>query len=164
MSDSEKAQCLVSPPSPPCVPASLRAYGVCACPLLLCSVCAGSHKVLRALLSPVKHVCCLCLRDFGSRQQEHKDLTLTNITPPPGKFSPEENPVSSNLTSWSRRGRLALVLVPHILKPHFKNIRGFSFNAATVFVVVSYCSGEAEGWRPQASNKIFNELVLQGKV
>lgn len=47
---------------------------------------------------------------------------------------------------------------------HFKSLQGFSVNAGTVFVVVSYCSGEGEGWLPEASNKIFNEFLLQGIV
>lgn len=31
----------------------------------------------------------------------------------------------------------------------------------SVFVVVSYCSKESEGWFPQASNNIINEFLLE---
>lgn len=61
---------------------------------------------------------------------------------------------------------MPLIAVSPVFKTtaHFKSLQGFTVIAGTVFVVVSYCSGEDEGWLPEASNKIFNEFLLRGKV
>lgn len=166
MSDSERTQCFVLPLRPACPRVFACIRRVCVSFTALSGLRRQSQSVKSPLVSGEACVSSLFKRLWhqtaGIQRSHAKARSQTAL--PPGKFSPDEHLAWSNLTSFSRRGRLAPIPVPHILKPHFKSIQGFSFNAATVFVVVSYRSGEAEGWLPQASNKIFNELGLQGKV
>lgn len=137
---------------------------LCMCPLLLHWFWPGSQKVLRALLSPVKHMCCLCKRLW---HQKGGTENLTQTTLPPSKFNLSEHLLPSSLTFLSRRGHSPLIVVSPILKLQnitSKSLQGFSFKAGIAFMAVCSCCGKDEGRFTEASNKIFNEFLLQGHV
>lgn len=91
--------------------------------------------------------------------------TCSQTTLPPGQINLGEYLIFYNLgLVFQERSYESNCCLPPPLffKPLFKSLQGFSFIAGTLFIVVSHCCREAEGWLPEAGYKVFNEFLLQG--
>lgn len=122
---------------------------MCVCPLLVHLVWAVSRKVLAALLSPLKHVRCLCMslwhRTGGEIEKSHGESTRSQKA---------TSSLRLGTYIWPPGACLDLIVVSCFKKKNccsLQKLHGFSFNAGSVFVVVSYCFwGE---WRVAASGQ-----------
>lgn len=79
------------------------------------------------------------------KKKSHSNARSENNATPPAKLNPSDDGTAFNLTLVRGRARWHLIVVYRLkTTAHFKSSHGFGFNAETVFVVASHCSGEGE--------------------